>query len=233
MNLKLYTCDLCASSNKRWGRSRSFQDFNHLTHLVAYSKKKVLFIHPFGEALTMTPTGTPCSQSFGTLPPLWIIIGGMHCPMAFVNVSAVEVSPCSLPTIVTASIPVSPTTSLSFGTSTQPISSQFHICCGFSILSYFNISSYCLKNFCIVAGLAHITLFTHRLCAWFTLTSGCHRKKNLSNFLPALLYFIENPINSFMCANWYAREQTFLFVKGNPALLKTSMRSTSCFSSSV
>ena len=153
--------------------------------------------------------------------------------MAFANVSAVDVSPCSLLTMVTASIPVSPTTSLSFGTSTHPVSSQFHICCGLSIFSSFSMSWYCLKNFWIVAGLAHIALFTERLCAHFTLTSRWCQKKNFSHFLPALLYFTENPVMLFMCANWYAREQTFLLVKGNPALLKTSMRSTSCCSSSV
>ena len=54
-NLVLYTWDLCASSSKRCGLSRSFQLCIHLSHLVAYSRKISLLIHPLTEALTITP----------------------------------------------------------------------------------------------------------------------------------------------------------------------------------
>ena len=89
----LYTCDLCASRRSMLGLSSNFQLLSHLTHLVAYSRKMSLLIHPFLDALTMTPTGTSSVHASTTLEPLWITTGGTICPMALAKVRTVVFSP--------------------------------------------------------------------------------------------------------------------------------------------
>ena len=121
----LYTCVLCESNRSMCGLSRSFHPLSQHTHLVAYSRNRGLFIHPVGDACSMIPGGLSLSQVSGTLPPLCMTMGGRHYPCTLAKVKAVLISPCSLPTILTAATPVSPTTSNSSGTSLHPDLSQF------------------------------------------------------------------------------------------------------------
>ena len=138
----LYTCNLCESKRRMCGLFKYLCDFIQCTNLVTYSKNIFLLIQPFWEANTITPTGASKVQTSATCNPLWITIGGTTSPIALAKVSTDVFSPCSFAIICDAGILVSPTTSLSLGTSGQPLSLHFQNCLWESMLSFFKSYSY-------------------------------------------------------------------------------------------
>ena len=120
-----------------------------------------------------------------------------------------------------------------FGTSGHPLSSQFQICLGESIFKCLRRASYWSKNVFMTAGLAHIALFTDKLCAFLILISGWCFKKKCIHFFPAFQALFEKPLMLLTSVYWNASAWTLDLLKGKPALLNSKINLTNSSSLSA
>ena len=167
---------------------------SHLTHLVAYSRKMFLLIQPFLDALIMTPTGASSVKASNYPRTLMDHNWWHHLPH---GISKYQYS-CIFTLLLGHNLGCGyPSLTHYFPFLWNIWTSTFITIPDLPRRIYFQLLEQgfiLVKNLFMTAGLAHIALFTDKLCAFLILISGWHFKKNCIHFSPAFLLLCEKPL---------------------------------------